>query len=258
MGVLNITPDSFSDGGLYFNDINRAVSYVKQMIEEGVDMLDVGGESTRPNSEPVSEKEELRRVLPIIERLRKEIDIPLSIDTYKPRVAAACLERGATLINDITGMTNQDMLAVAAQYQAPVVIMHMQGGPKTMQVNPHYDDVVTDVKKFFTNRIIAARNMGIKDLILDPGIGFGKTTEHNLSILARLDELTELGYPVLVGPSRKSFISEINGLPLTERLEGTIAAVVAASLKGARLVRVHDIRACKRALSIVDAIKAAH
>ena len=254
MGVLNVTPDSFSDGGAYFS-LDQAVTHAKQLVAEGADSIDIGGESTQPGSEPVSEEEELRRVLPVIEQLRDQISVPISIDTYKPTVAKQALQAGATVLNDITGLTNPKMVAVAADYRVPVVIMHMQGRPKTMQTNPTYDDVVNDIKKFFQERIAVASATGITNLILDPGIGFGKTLEHNLTILKRLHEFTDLGYPILVGPSHKSFIGQLTGgLPATERLEGTIAAIVTARLSGASIVRVHDVLHCRRALQIVDAI----
>lgn len=255
MGVLNVTPDSFSDGGVFFNDVERAVAHAKQMVADGADIIDIGGESTRPGSDPVSEAEEMRRVIPVIERLAKEIAVPISIDTYKSAVAKAALQAGATILNDITGLNNPEMLAVAAKFKCPAVIMHLQGAPKTMQTNPEYADVVADIKNFFVERIAAARAEGITELILDPGIGFGKTVAHNLTILKRLREFTTLGYPVLVGPSRKSFIGTLTGgLPATERLEGTLASVVAARFNGTSMVRVHDVAACRRALQIIDAI----
>ena len=258
MGVLNVTPDSFSDGGAYFNNVEIAVAQAKKMVADGADIVDVGGESTKPGSEPVSEKEEIDRVLPVIERLTKEIAVPISIDTYKPRVAEEALRRGATILNDVTGLTNPKMMRIAAKFHCPVIVMHMQGDPKIMQANPRYNDVVNDIKTFFKKQIVAARRAGVPELILDPGIGFGKTLEHNLTILKRLNEFTELGHPILVGPSRKSFIGQLTGgLPATERLEGTIAAIVAARLNGASIVRVHDVLPCRRALQIVDAIKLA-
>lgn len=253
-----MTPDSFSDGG-QFNNIEEAVEHAIKMIQDGADLIDIGGESTRPGSEPVSAEEELRRVMPVIERLVKKTDAPISIDSYKPRVARETLKAGAKILNDVTGLTNPEMMTVAAEFKCPVVIMHMQGKPKTMQTNPQYDDVVNDIKKNFQERIAAARAVGITELILDPGIGFGKTLEHNLIILKRLKEFADLGYPIIVGPSRKSFIGQLTGgLPATKRLEGTIAAVVAARLNGASIVRVHDVLPCRRALQIADAIFNTH
>ena len=256
MGVLNVTPDSFSDGGQYSSSVDRAVAHAKQLVAEGADIIDIGGESTRPGAPVISAEEELARVLPVVERLRNEVVVPLSIDTYKPFVAEHCLKAGARMINDVTGLGSADMRAVAAQYRVPVVIMHMQGTPQTMQSNPHYADVIGEIKRFFQERIALARAGGITNLILDPGIGFGKTLEHNLAILARLNEFNEFGYPLLVGPSRKAFIGKLTGgLPVDQRLEGTIAAAVIASMNGARIVRVHDVGVCWRALQVADAVR---
>lgn len=258
MGVLNITPDSFSDGGRYSGSVDQAVAHAKQLVAERVDIIDIGGESTRPGAVIVSPEEELARVLPVVERLRNEVAVPLSIDTYKPLVAERCLKVGASMINDVTGLGSADMRAVAAHYNVPVVVMHMQGKPQTMQANPQYGDVIAEIKIFFEERIALARADGITKLILDPGIGFGKTLEHNLAILARLNEFNELGYPLLVGPSRKAFIGKLTGgLPVDQRLEGTIAAAVIASMHGARIVRVHDVGACRRALQVADAVRRA-
>ena len=260
MGVLNVTPDSFSDGGQFFT-IDNAVARAKQLVAEGADIVDIGGESTRPGSDAVDEDEELRRVAPVIEQLATSITVPISIDTYKPEVAKACLERGAGMINDISGLRHENgkMLEVAAKHQVPVCIVHMQGLPKTMQQEPQYHDVVSEIKIFFNERVEAAKSVGIKgeNIILDPGIGFGKNLEHNLTLLQRLNELTELGFPLLIGTSRKSFIGKISDLPAAQRLEGTIASNVLAVLKGAKIVRVHDVREHKRAFEIIDAIKSA-
>lgn len=256
MGVLNVTPDSFSDGGLFF-DVDTAVAHAKQMVHDGADIIDVGGESTRPGSATLSSKEELKRVLPVITRLLREVSVPISIDTYKPEVAKACLKIGIHLINDITGMTNPDMITLAAEHDVPVIIMHMKGTPKNMQENPTYHDVIEEINTFFHERITIVRNAGIKNVIIDPGIGFGKTLEHNLLVLKHLDTFTNHGCPLLVGPSRKSFIGMITGLPAQERLEGTIAAIVVAVLKGAHMIRIHDVRQCKRAIQVVDAIRGA-
>ena len=254
MGVLNVTPDSFSDGGRYFDNLEAAVTHAKKMVAEGADIIDVGGESSRPGSEPVSEEEELRRVLPIIKRLAKEISVPISIDTYKPPVAEACLQAGASIVNDITGLASPDMAAVVAKHKAVIIIMHMQGQPKTMQVNPQYQDIIKDISTFFKQQIAVAKKAGISEIILDPGIGFGKSIENNLAILKHLSEFKKLKLPVLVGPSRKSFIGKITGAALEDRLPGTIAAIVAARMNGASIVRVHDVAECKQALQIVDAI----
>lgn len=256
MGVLNVTPDSFSDGGKFF-DVDHAVTHAKQLVVDGAGSIDIGGVSSRPGSQQVSIEEELRRVLPVVERLSQEVSVPISIDTYSPEVAKQCLQRGATFVNDITGLRNHEMVEIVAAYKVPVCIMHMQGMPQNMQNNPTYTDVVHDIIAFFEDRIAAAKQGGIKDeqIILDPGIGFGKTVEHNLQILKRLNEMTALGYPVLVGTSRKSFIGVISDLPVGQRLEGTIASSVVGIMNGARMIRVHDVKACKRAVEIVDAIR---
>ncbi len=254
MGILNVTPDSFSDGGL-FNNRDAAVAHAKKMVSDGADLIDVGGESSRPGSEPLSEKEELARILPVVIRLVDEVSVPISIDTYKPVVADACLKAGAHLINDITGLTNPKMRTIAAENNAPVVMMHMQGTPKAMQQKPVYQDIIGEIKAFFQRQIIAAQKAGVRQIIIDPGIGFGKTVEHNLQILKHLDAFKTLGCPLLVGPSRKSFIGTITGLPVNERLEGTIAAVTVAVMNGAQIVRIHDVKECRRAIQVVDAIR---
>lgn len=255
LGILNITPDSFSDGGEYFDRIDSAVERAKRMVLDGADIIDIGGESSRPGSDPVSIEEELRRVIPVIERLSKEISVPISIDTYKPEVAQKAIAAGANMINDITGLTQSAMIDVAAQARCPVIIMHMQGQPKTMQENPLYEDIINDIIHFFEERIAMARTAGISQLILDPGIGFGKTLEHNLTILKHIGKFTDFGYPVLVGTSRKSFIGTLTGgLPADQRLEGTIASTVAARLQGVSWVRVHDVAPCRRALQVIDAL----
>ena len=256
MGILNVTPDSFSDGNLFFG-VDKAVEHAKQMINEGADIIDIGGESSRPNAEPVSEEEELKRVAPVIERLAKETGIPISIDTYKPRVAEECINLGAQIVNDISGLRSNEMIEIVAKYKVPVIVMHMKGIPKNMQQNPVYDDAVAEIKQFLSDRISDAKKAGIKDIIIDPGIGFGKATGHNLQILKRLHELKTLNCPILVGPSRKSFIGNITGLDASERLEGTLAAVSIAILNGANIIRVHDVRQCKRAAQIADAIRVA-
>ena len=256
MGILNVTPDSFSDAGL-FNNVETAVAHAIQMVTEGADVIDIGGESTRPGSEPLSEKEEIERVLPVVQRLRKEISVPLSIDTYKPKVAEACLKEGAHLINDITGLKNPELRNIIAKHDVPVILMHMKGTPKTMQQNPEYHDLLREIRDFFDQQITVARQEHIQQIIIDPGIGFGKTLEHNLQILKHLTVFEELGCPILVGPSRKSFIGKITGLPVTERLEGTIAAVAVSVMNGAHIVRVHDVKECKRAVQIADAIRGA-
>ena len=254
MGILNVTPDSFSDGGR-FNTLEVAVAHAKQLVTDGADIIDIGGESTRPGSEPLSEKEELSRVLPLITCLENELNVPLSVDTYKPGVAEACLQAGAHLINDITGLTNPRMQQVVATHDVPVVMMHMLGTPKMMQQNPVYQDVIGEIHTFFQLQIKTAKKAGVTQLIIDPGIGFGKTLHHNLQLLKHLERFTDLGYPLMIGPSRKSFIGTITGLPVNDRLEGTLAAVTIAVQNGANIIRVHDVKQCKRALQVIDAIR---
>lgn len=254
MGILNITPDSFSDGNLFL-DFDKAFEHAKQMAKDGAQIIDIGGESTRPGSLPITEKEELKRVKPVIEALSKEIDIPISIDTYKPKIAEECIKAGADMVNDITGLASKKMLNVVKKYKVPVVVMHMKGKPKTMQKNPSYKDAVNEIKKFLRKRVSIARKEGIKDVIVDPGIGFGKTTEHNLQIIKRLQEFREINCPILIGPSRKSFIGNITGLPVNERLEGTLASISIAIINGANIIRVHDVKECKRTIQIADAIR---
>ena len=254
MGVLNATPDSFSDGGLFFEQ-KKAIEHAKQMVKDGAQIIDVGGESTRPYSDNISEEVEIRRVTPIIKKLVKELDVPISIDTYKPKVAEDCINLGVHIVNDITGLRNLKMIELVAKYKVPAIIMHMKGKPKIMQKNPKYKDVVAEIKKFLKDRIVKARKSGINDIIIDPGIGFGKTTEHNLQILKRLNEFRELRCPILAGPSRKSSIGDITGMPVDERLGGTLAAVAIAVMNGANIVRVHDVKECKSAVQIADAIR---
>lgn len=254
MGILNVTPDSFSDGGTFF-DAEKAIAHAKQMVAEGADIIDIGGESTRPFSEPVSIEEEVRRVKPVIEALIGKISVPLSIDSYKPEVVEECLKLGVHMVNDVTGLRNPAMIKVVAKYKVPVVIMHMLGNPKNMQENPTYTDVVQDIKAFLQDRIAAAEKAGIKDMLIDPGIGFGKKVWHNLEIIKRLEEFKELGKPILIGPSRKSFIGKISNVEVPERLPGTLAAITACILHGANMVRVHDVKECKKAIEIVEAIQ---
>ncbi|MBI1356170.1 MAG: dihydropteroate synthase [Acidobacteria bacterium] len=257
MGVLNVTPDSFSDGGRFLA-LDHAVGHAVEMVESGADIIDVGGESTRPGSGGVSEQEELERVAPVIEQIVREIAKPVSIDTTKPAVAAEALRKGARIINDVTAFGHPEMLPLAARTGAAAVLMHMRGTPETMQRDVAYDDVVADIKAFLAERLAAAREAGLTDLAVDPGIGFGKTAAHNFEILRRLGEFAELGAPILVGPSRKSFLSALPSRPPTDkRLPGTIAACCAAVLHGAGLVRVHDVRECRLALEVIDAVRSA-
>ena len=257
MGVLNVTPDSFSDGGLSFGP-DSAIARARALIDEGADILDIGGESTRPGSEPVSAEEELRRIVPVIDALAGHAKVPISIDTCKPRVADECLRRGARILNDVTGLRDEQMLRVAAKHGASVVIMHMRGTPKLMQQLTEYKDVVREVKTYLANQAAAARNAGLTDIAVDPGIGFSKTPAHNFEILRRLGEFRELGYALLVGPSRKSFLGVIEGQKAIEdRLEGTIAAVTIAVLHGADIVRVHDVKACRRGVGVAERVRKA-
>jgi dihydropteroate synthase len=256
MGILNVTPDSFSDGGRFFGE-RAAIDRGVEMVEEGADIVDVGGESTRPGSDPVPLEEELRRTVPIVERLAASVPVPISIDTRKPEVAAAALDAGATIVNDISGARDPGMFEVVKRAGAGMVLMHMKGEPKSMQEAPHYDDVVAEVKEYLRERIEAAEFAGVdpERLAIDPGIGFGKELEHNLEILRHVDALFELGRPVLVGPSRKRFIGTLLGdLPPEERVEGTAGAVAWLVARGVHLVRVHDVREMVRVVRIVDAI----
>ena len=254
MGVLNVTPDSFSDGGL-FRDPEDAVVQAHRMIREGADILDIGGQSTRPGAAPITPREELDRVLPVVERLVCETTIPLSIDTFSPEVADACLSSGVTILNDVCGLRDPAMRRVAAQHGKPVILMHMRGNPQTMQEDVVYDDVVSELKNFFEQRIREAQESGVQEIMIDPGIGFGKTVEHNLEILHRCGEFKSLACPLLIGPSRKSFIGSITGRPVDARVDGTIAACVIASMSGVDVVRVHDVEPVKQALLVADAVR---
>ncbi|MCL6518474.1 MAG: dihydropteroate synthase [Armatimonadetes bacterium] len=256
MGILNVTPDSFSDGGLYV-DKNAAIERGLEMIDEGADVIDIGGESSRPGAEPVPVEEELARVVPIIQELSKRVSVPISIDTYKPEVARAALDAGASIINDITGLVNPLMRALAAERKVPVIIMHMKGNPQTMQDNPVYEDVVSEVMKFLRQRTEQVVEAGLPEeyVIIDPGIGFGKTVEHNLEIIYKLRDFKSLGSPILIGTSRKSFIGKIlGGLPPTGRLEGTAATVAISIANGANIVRVHDVKQMAKVARMTDAI----
>lgn len=256
IGVVNVTPDSFFNGGLYFEPA-RAIERALAMAAGGADIIDIGGESSRPGSSPISAKEEKKRILPVIEVLKQKKDILISVDTSKADVAEASLSAGADIINDISaGRFDPRMLPLAARTGAGLILMHMKGTPRTMQKAPHYDDVVGEVKAFFKDRLEAADSCGVprENIILDPGIGFGKTLEHNLAILNALGSMVELGRPLLIGVSRKSFIGKILGVEAHDRLEGTIAASIVGILRGASLLRVHDIEPVKRAVSVVEAI----
>ncbi|MEK6673112.1 MAG: dihydropteroate synthase [Nitrospirota bacterium] len=258
MGVLNVTPDSFSDGGLYYHR-DVAVEHALRLADEGADIIDIGGESTRPGSEPVSLDEEIRRTIPVIEILAKKVNIPISIDTYKPAVAERALGAGASIVNDISGLrSDPEMPKVVARYKVPVVIMHIKGKPKDMQVNPVYEALIPEIMDYLRGSIRLAVESGIKEdmIIIDPGIGFGKTFDHNLEILKNLNEFALLGKPLLAGPSRKAFIGKILGdLPASERFEGTAAAVAIAVMNGANIIRVHDVKEMVRVARVADAVK---
>ncbi len=257
MGVLNVTPDSFSDGGRYF-DPARAISRGVELARDGADIIDVGGESTRPGARHVSSKEEIDRVIPVIRGLRRAVSIPISIDTYKAPVARAALDEGADMVNDISAMRfDPAMVSLVAAEKVPVVLMHMQGKPQTMQKNPQYRDVLEEVKGFLFSRVHYALAAGVRSeqIIVDPGIGFGKDLRHNLKLLQGLPALTSLGWPLLVGPSRKTFIGTLLGVGPEDRLEGTLAAAVGAVLWGANIIRVHDVREACRAIRIADALR---
>ena len=256
MGILNVTPDSFSDGGCYF-DVAAAIDHAKQMAKDGADVIDVGGESSRPGASPASAEEELARVLPVVEGLVEEISVPVSIDTCKSEVARRTVETGAHIVNDITALQGDaEMARVVAEMGAGVILMHMRGSPRTMQQSPVYDDVVSDISAWLHRRIEYAETEGIPPdrIIIDPGIGFGKTVNHNLEILRRLDEFRHLNKPILIGTSRKSFIGKILDLPVNSRIEGTAATITWAIAHGADMVRVHDVKAMHRVARMTDAL----
>lgn len=256
MGILNVTPDSFYDGGRFFTP-EQAVAQGLKIAEEGADIIDIGAESTRPGARPVPPEEQLRRLLPVLRPLAKKVKVPISIDTTSAAVAKEALDAGAAMVNDISGLTfDPGMAKTMARAGVPVVVMHIKGRPRTMQKNPVYSDLMGEIIHGLRRSLAIGRRAGIEPgrMLVDPGIGFGKTFEHNLEILRRLKELRSLGAPVVVGPSRKSFIGMVLGLPPAERLEGTLAACVIAAENGANILRVHDVLALKRALAIRDAI----
>ena len=260
MGILNVTPDSFSDGGRHFAE-QAALQQVEVMIAAGVDIIDIGGESTRPYADRVSTEEELRRVIPVIRKIRKNYTTPISIDTTKAAVAREALATGADIINDISALQkDSEMLALVKTTTAPVIIMHMQGTPETMQVRPHYADVVEEILIFFRERITWLEKNGVSRnrLIIDPGLGFGKTREHNLTILKHLDRFSELGLPVLLGHSRKRFLGDITGLEASGRDLPTAVVSALASSQGIAIIRVHNVASTRQALLVADAIRNAH
>ena len=257
MGILNLTPDSFSDGGNY-TDVEAAIKRAKEMVEEGVDIIDVGAESTRPGAKYIEEEEELRRLLPVVKRLVEEIEVPISIDTYKSKVAEESLKLGAHIINDIKGLKGDpEMAKVVAKYNAPIIIMHIKGTPKTMQNDPKYKDLIGEISDKLEGSIEIAIKAGIKaeNIILDPGIGFGKTFDDNLKLIDKLGKLRKIGYPILIGASRKGFIGEILGTPPLERVEGNLAVAVLSAYNGASIIRVHEVKETKQALKIVNRMK---
>ena len=258
MGIVNVTPDSFSDGGAH-DTTDAAAAHALRLVEEGADLLDIGGESTRPGAAEVEVEEELRRVVPVIERLAAQVAVPISIDTSKPEVMRAAVEAGAGMINDVYGLRREGALDAAAALGVPVVLMHMQGEPRSMQAAPQYDDVVGEVHRFLAERIFAAEMAGIpkQRIVVDPGFGFGKDTAHNLQLLAQFERFVELGVPVLAGLSRKRSIGELTGRDVpADRVAGSVAAHLIAAQRGAAIVRVHDVAATVDALKVWNAVAA--
>lgn len=255
MGILNVTPDSFYDGGWHFNP-NDAQKRIEEMIEEGAEIIDIGGESTRPGSKPVNIEEELERVIPAIEFITSISDIPISIDTQKAEVARKAVEAGACMVNDIGGLRDHEMIQAVAKMKVPVIIMHMQGTPENMQKDPHYDDTVPDIRNWLEERIKAAETGGIRrsDVIVDPGIGFGKNMRHNLEILGGLDQFKDMAGGVLLGASRKSFIGFLTGADDSDRLTGSLAAAMMGATAGVDLVRVHDVKETRKAIDTINAL----
>jgi dihydropteroate synthase len=255
MGVVNVTPDSFSDGGRFFGT-QQALEHARVLIEEGADILDIGGESSRPGAEPVGLDEELRRVMPVLEQLA-QMPVPVSVDTCKPEVMRRAIAAGAAMVNDINALREPGALEAVAQGQAAVCLMHMQGAPRSMQRNPQYEDVVAEVTAFLAQRVEAAQQAGIarERIVIDPGFGFGKSTGHNLELLQGLSTIAGLGQPVLVGLSRKSLFGKITGKPVADRISASVAAALLAVERGAALVRVHDVAATRDALLVLNAIE---
>ncbi|MCD6161082.1 MAG: dihydropteroate synthase [candidate division Zixibacteria bacterium] len=259
MGVLNVTPDSFSDGGKY-NDVDKAVERALLMAEHGADIIDIGGESTRPGAKKVDEDEEIERTIPILEKLKGKLFVPISIDTRKSKVARVACEAGAAVINNISALNEDEEIAlVAKEYETHLILMHMLGTPETMQANIHYNNLIDDISSFLIDAADKAVSYGIpkEKIIIDPGIGFGKTVENNFSILKNIPAFKKLGYPVLIGASRKSFIGKILDSPVEDRLEGSLAAAIYAAIHSADIVRVHDVLSTVRALKIIEKIDGA-
>jgi len=256
MGILNVTPDSFSDGG-NFQNYPEAIAHALRMEQDGADIIDIGGESTRPGAKQIDIEEELSRVIPVIEGIRKNSDIAISIDTYKSNVAQKAISVGANILNDISGLRfDNKMVDLAGELQFPVIVMHMLGNPKNMQDNPNYNDIISELISFFQERVkvLTSNEIMNNNIILDPGIGFGKTVDHNFTIIREIEQLVSLGFPILLGPSRKSFIGNTLNLPTEDRLEGTIAAVTAVIMNGARIVRVHDVKEMLRVVKMTEKI----
>ncbi len=256
MGIVNVTPDSFSDGGKFLQR-DQAIALALKLADEGADILDIGGESTRPNATPVTLQEELNRVIPVIKALVSQVSIPISIDTYKPQLMQAAIAAGASIVNDVRALQEENALQIVANSNVGVCLMHMQGTPQTMQQNPQYNDVVTDIKAFLQARLQASINAGIgaSRILLDPGFGFGKTREHNITLLQNLESFADLGQPLLVGLSRKSVLGQMTGNDVDARLYSSIAASVLSAIKGAKILRVHDVKATVEALKVVSAIQ---
>lgn len=259
MGILNITPDSFSDGGKYFDEdilLQKIIVDAVAMEREGADFIDVGGESTRPGSRKISADEEIKRVIPVISEIKKHISIPISIDTYKSEVADEALKTGAVIVNDISGFQfDSKMAEVTKKHNASCILMHIKGTPQNMQINPVYDDLVLEIKEYLCNSISIAKNTGIEQIIIDPGIGFGKTFYHNIEIIKRIGEFKSLGYPILLGLSKKRFINEIYKSNTEERNVGTLTANVVSIINGANIFRVHNVLENKRAAITADVLK---
>lgn len=259
MGVLNVTPDSFSDGGLFFNK-DKAISHGLRMVEEGADIIDIGGESTRPGSKPIELEEELHRVMPVIESIAKEVDVPISIDTYKSTVAQRATEAGAEIVNDISGLHfDPDLAKVAAKGNIPLILMHIRGTPETMQKNVHYNSIFSEILLYLKESIQRAESAGLdpRQIIIDPGIGFGKNVEDNLLIVKNLHEFRILGKAILLGTSRKNFIGKILNTEVEDRLEGTLSSIAIGVLNGAHIIRSHDVHQAKKAIAVADAIRLA-
>ena len=256
LGILNITPDSFSDGGLYLNP-KKAFNKAIKLLNDGCDIIDIGGESSRPGSTPISSQEEIDRIIPVIEKIKNEVECLISVDTYKADVASEAIKYGANIINDITGLSHDpDMIELVVKNNTPVVLMHMQGNPKQMQKNPYYNNVIDEISRFFSKQIrkLDKKAFPLDKIILDPGIGFGKTLQHNLKILKNIDIICKLGCHTLIGTSRKSFIGDILNCPPEKRLEGTISSNLFAITQGVKIIRVHDVLEMRRALTIFEKI----